>query len=86
MVKLPPGLPPSELLDLMQGLSWWLYEADVVAHAVMEETGKKAVMALPKAFFSARSQRCLLAFANLRHLRVVGSRPHCVLSSLQHQE
>ena len=40
----------------MQGLSWWLYEADVVAHAVHEETGKKAGMALPPSFFSARSQ------------------------------
>ena len=45
----------------MQGLSWWLYEADVVAHAVKEETGKKAGMALPGSFFSARSQRGLLA-------------------------
>lgn len=29
-------------MDIMQGLSWWLYEADVVAHAVHEETGMKA--------------------------------------------
>jgi len=57
------GAPAGGKVDLMQGLSWWLYEADVVAHAVMEETGKKAGMALPKSFFSARSQRGLLAFA-----------------------
>jgi len=47
----------------MQGLSWWLYEADVVAHAVQEETSKKAGMALPRSFFSARSQRGLLALS-----------------------
>jgi hypothetical protein len=35
------GAPAGGKVDLMQGLSWWLYEADVVAHAVMEETGKK---------------------------------------------
>ena len=47
----------------MQGLSWWLYEADVVAYTVMEETGQKAGMALPPSFFSARSQRGLLALS-----------------------
>ena len=31
-------------------------DGDVVAHAVHEETGKKAGMALPPSFFSARSQ------------------------------
>ena len=50
------GAPAGGKVDLMQGLSWWLYEADVVAHAVHEETGKKAGMALPPSFFSARSQ------------------------------
>jgi hypothetical protein len=38
----------------MQGLGWWLYEAYVFAHAVMEETGKTAGMALPASFFSVR--------------------------------
>ena len=28
------GAPAGGKVDLMQGLSWWLYEADVVAHAV----------------------------------------------------
>ena len=57
------GAPAGGKVDLMQGLSWWLYEADVVAHAVQEETGKKAGMALPRSFFSARSQRGLLALS-----------------------
>ena len=57
------GAPAGGKVDLMQGLSWWLYEADVVAHAVKEETGKKAGMALPGSFFSARSQRGLLAIS-----------------------
>jgi len=57
------GAPAGGKVDLMQGLSWWLYEADVVAHAVMEETGQKAGMALPPAFFSARSQRGLVAIS-----------------------
>ena len=57
------GAPAGGKVDLMQGLNWWLYEADVVAHAVMEETGKKAGMALPPSFFSPRSQRGLLAIS-----------------------
>ena len=47
----------------MQGLNWWRYESDVVAHAVQEETGKKAGMALPASFFSPKTQRGLLALA-----------------------
>ncbi|KAL1528693.1 hypothetical protein AB1Y20_010029 [Prymnesium parvum] len=57
------GAPAGGKVDIMQGLSWWLYEADVVAHAVQEETGRKAGMALPRSFFSARTQRGLLAVA-----------------------
>ena len=57
------GAPAGGKVDLMQGLNWWLYEADVVAHAVMEETGKKAGMALPPSFFSVESQRGLLAIS-----------------------
>ena len=57
------GAPAGGKVDLMQGLSWWLYEADVVAHAVMEETGQKAGMALPPSFFSDRSQRGLVAIS-----------------------
>ncbi|KAL3933954.1 MAG: hypothetical protein SGPRY_000049 [Prymnesium sp.] len=57
------GAPAGGKVDIMQGLSWWLYEADVVAHAVHEETGNKAGMALPRSFFSPRTQRGLLAVA-----------------------
>ena len=55
--------PAGGKVDIMQGLGWWRYEADVVAHAVQEETGKVAGMALPRSYFSAKTQRGLLALA-----------------------
>ena len=69
------GAPAGGKVDLMQGLSWWLYEADVVAHAVMEETGKTAGMALPPAFFSARSQRGLVALSGAGARVLINDRP-----------
>lgn len=69
-IKHPPaiahfvgGLPAGGKVHIMQGLNWWRYESDVVAHAVQEETGKKAGMALPASFFSPKTQRGLLALA-----------------------
>ena len=72
------GAPAGGKVDLMQGLSWWLYEADVVAHAVMEETGKKAGMALPPAFFSEKSQRGLLAISGAGARILMTDRPQFV--------
>jgi len=57
------GAPAGGKVDIMQGLNWWHYESDVVAHAVAQETGKNAGMALPASFFSARTQHGLLALA-----------------------
>ena len=69
-VATPPAIahfvgaaPAGGKVDIMQGLGWWRYEADVVAHAVQEETGKVAGMALPRSYFSAKTQRGLLALA-----------------------
>jgi len=57
------GAPAGGKADLMQGLGWWRYEADVVSYAIAEETGKKAGLALPRSFFSGDLQRGLIAFA-----------------------
>lgn len=52
------GAPAGGKVDIMQGLNWWIYEADVVAHAVHEETGKTAGCAISPLAASgcARSQ------------------------------
>jgi len=50
-------------VEIMQGLGWWRYDADVVAYSVSRETGQKAGLALPRSFFSSRTQRGIVAFA-----------------------
>uniref|UniRef100_A0A7S4BX89 Uncharacterized protein n=1 Tax=Chrysotila carterae TaxID=13221 RepID=A0A7S4BX89_CHRCT len=57
------GAPAGGKADIMQGLGWWRYEADVVAYAITATTGKKAGLALPPSFFSASTQRGLLAIS-----------------------
>ena len=47
------GAPAGGKAELMQGLGWWRYEADVVSYAISEETARKSGLALPRNFFSA---------------------------------
>jgi len=51
------GGPAGGKVEIMQGLGWWRYEADVAAHAIAEATNKTAGYALPRSFFWPATRR-----------------------------
>jgi len=57
------GAPAGGKVEIMQGLGWWRYEADVVANAIAEATNKSAGTALPRSFFWPATKRGVLALA-----------------------